>query len=184
MRSCSCGACPGGCVADAPRPIPPAVAEFTVAERQVLIARIAALSAELDACCSALPGTTYMDPPDGGDVPVSEQLRRMGEDAARFRKLLRWMSSNVKEGWDEVQRLAGVATYVDWEEARAYLDALPECNVGLSAAPVAPQPGRPMYCAVRGVLRGLNGVGVCGSVINAELCGSTGDCKHQRAAKP
>lgn len=32
-----------------------------------------------------LPGPYYMDPPDGGDVPLIEQLRRMAEDAARWR---------------------------------------------------------------------------------------------------
>ena len=34
-----------------------------------------------------LPYAYYMDPPDGGDVSLLEQLRRMSEDAARYRKL-------------------------------------------------------------------------------------------------
>jgi hypothetical protein len=34
-----------------------------------------------------LPGTYYMDPPDGGDVSVYEQMRRMAKDAARYRWL-------------------------------------------------------------------------------------------------
>lgn len=34
-----------------------------------------------------LPGPYYMDPPDGGDVPLVEQLRRMSVDAARYRWL-------------------------------------------------------------------------------------------------
>lgn len=34
-----------------------------------------------------LPGPYYMDPPDGGDVSVLEQVRRMTEDAARYRLL-------------------------------------------------------------------------------------------------
>ena len=34
---------------------------------------------------SLLPGPYYMDPPDGGDVPLFEQLRRMSEDAAKWR---------------------------------------------------------------------------------------------------
>lgn len=29
----------------------------------------------------------YMDPPDGGDVPLIEQLRRMAEDAWKYRQL-------------------------------------------------------------------------------------------------
>ncbi|WP_249207064.1 hypothetical protein [Burkholderia cenocepacia] len=32
-----------------------------------------------------LPGTYYMDPPDGGDISLLEQLRRMAKDAARHR---------------------------------------------------------------------------------------------------
>lgn len=42
---------------------------------------------ELLKCASVLPGVIYMDPPDGGDVPISEQLRRMAQDAARYRWL-------------------------------------------------------------------------------------------------
>ncbi|MBU9525012.1 hypothetical protein [Burkholderia multivorans] len=34
-----------------------------------------------------LPGTYYMDPPDGGDVSLLEQLRRMAADAGRYRWL-------------------------------------------------------------------------------------------------
>jgi hypothetical protein len=48
-----------------------------------------ALRAELAACAAALPGVYYMDSPDGGDVPVSEQLRLMAKDAERYRLLRR-----------------------------------------------------------------------------------------------
>jgi hypothetical protein len=41
----------------------------------------------LKECASALPGTYYMDPPDGGDVSIPEQIRRMAKDAARYRAL-------------------------------------------------------------------------------------------------
>lgn len=34
---------------------------------------------------AALPGAHYMDPPDGGDVSVPEQVRRMAKDAERWR---------------------------------------------------------------------------------------------------
>lgn len=44
---------------------------------------------ERDAMADVLPGYYYMDPPDGGDVPVLEQLRRMAKDAARYRLLRR-----------------------------------------------------------------------------------------------
>ena len=57
-----------------------------------------------------------------------ESVRR---DAERYRKLRRWMSSNVKEGWDEVTKLAAIACYLDWDTFDAELDSLPVCNVGL-----------------------------------------------------
>ena len=38
---------------------------------------------------AVLPGPYYMDPPDGGDVPIIEQLRRMAKDAERYRYLRR-----------------------------------------------------------------------------------------------
>lgn len=47
------------------------------------------LTAELDKCAAALPGAYYMDQPDGGDVSVSEQLKRMAKDAERYRMLRR-----------------------------------------------------------------------------------------------
>ena len=34
---------------------------------------------------SVLPSVYYMDPPDGGDVSILEQLRRMADDAAKYR---------------------------------------------------------------------------------------------------
>ena len=33
-------------------------------------------------CSAVLPGVTYMDPPDGGDVSIPEQLRRMAKGQA------------------------------------------------------------------------------------------------------
>ncbi len=36
---------------------------------------------------SVLPSVYYMDPPDGGDVSILEQLRRMADDAAKYRAL-------------------------------------------------------------------------------------------------
>jgi len=52
-------------------------------------------------------------------------------DALRYAKLRSWMSSNVKEGWQEVERLGAIAACVNWDEFDKYLDELPECNVGL-----------------------------------------------------
>lgn len=52
-----------------------------------LIAEVERLKEELSQCASALPGTYYMDPPDGGNVSIPEQIRRMAKDAARYRAL-------------------------------------------------------------------------------------------------
>lgn len=70
--------------------------------------------------------STMNDKPDGAAVCDTDYT-----DAARYRKLRRWMSSNVPEGWEEVKNLGGLACYAGWEEFDGYLDALPECNVGL-----------------------------------------------------
>ena len=43
------------------------------------------LYAELEEISKVLPGPYYMDPPDGGDVSVLEQLRRMSVDASQYR---------------------------------------------------------------------------------------------------
>lgn len=48
-----------------------------------------------------LPGPYYMDPPDGGDVTLLEQLRRLAEDAARYR-WLRDEDSGVPDGMREL----------------------------------------------------------------------------------
>lgn len=52
------------------------------------------------AVCNALPGNCYMDPPDGGDVPLADQLSRMARDAARYRWLARKVSAHgICDGW-------------------------------------------------------------------------------------
>ncbi len=56
-------------------------------------------------------------------------------DAERYLKLKKWMSSNVREGWEEVENLGGIACYAGFDEFDAYLDALPDCNVGLCEKP-------------------------------------------------
>ncbi|HBO2327489.1 TPA: hypothetical protein L4G98_003992 [Pseudomonas aeruginosa] len=45
------------------------------------------LAQDLKECASVLPGTYYMDPPDGGNVSIPEQIRRMAKDAERYRGL-------------------------------------------------------------------------------------------------
>lgn len=53
------------------------------------IERLKAESTPNDELWKLLPGTYYMDPPDGGDVPLLVQLQRMAADAAKWRK---WLS--------------------------------------------------------------------------------------------
>jgi hypothetical protein len=55
-------------------------------EKLVLQADLAAARAENDAMIATLPGTYYMDPPDGGSVMPEEQMRRMADDAKRYRQ--------------------------------------------------------------------------------------------------
>ncbi|HCF0810247.1 hypothetical protein [Pseudomonas aeruginosa] len=52
----------------------------------------------LKECASALPGTYYMDPPDGGDVSIPEQIRRMAKDAARYRWLRERDLETIRQG--------------------------------------------------------------------------------------
>lgn len=46
---------------------------------------------------AAIPGVTYMDPPDGGDVSIPEQIQRMAKDAKRYLWLRTadWWSSQL-----------------------------------------------------------------------------------------
>ncbi|MFA9439442.1 hypothetical protein ACDA63_07375 [Uliginosibacterium sp. sgz301328] len=46
-------------------------------ERDSAMQWLGSANAELEKCADLLPGTYYMDPPDGGSVSVSEQLARM-----------------------------------------------------------------------------------------------------------
>jgi hypothetical protein len=45
-----------------------------------------------------LPGHYYMDPPDGGNVTILEQLQRMAQDAARYRYLRNGMIASQHPG--------------------------------------------------------------------------------------
>jgi hypothetical protein len=66
-------------------------------------------------------------------------LNRLYKDAMRYRKLRRWMSSNVQEGWEEVERCGAVAAWMSWDDMDEYLDALPECTFGLMSGPAKNQ---------------------------------------------
>lgn len=65
----------------------------TGCKADAMMKQIVDLRAERDALAALLPGVHYMDPPDGGDVPLDEQMRRMAADAARYR----WLRGNVPE---------------------------------------------------------------------------------------
>ncbi|HDL5068973.1 TPA: ead/Ea22-like family protein, partial [Pseudomonas aeruginosa] len=76
----------------------------------------------LKECASALPGTYYMDPPDGGNVSIPEQIRRMAKDAARYRWLIAsaWYVGPEPKGdteavsWhDHNDTMHGVTTAID-----------------------------------------------------------------------
>ena len=67
----------------------PAHYECAIRERDELRRQLDEARAEREAMANVLPGHYYMDPPDGGDVPVLEQLRRMAKDAERYRDWLR-----------------------------------------------------------------------------------------------
>jgi hypothetical protein len=57
------------------------------ADKQLTLAgEIARLAGELSAVASAIGSDCYLDPPDGGSVMVSEQVRRMAEELAGLRK--------------------------------------------------------------------------------------------------
>ncbi|MFG8478994.1 hypothetical protein ACEOUU_06980 [Pseudomonas aeruginosa] len=80
------------------------------------------LEEDLKECASALPGTEYMDPPDGGNVRIPEQIRRMAKDAARYRWLIAsaWyvgpepMGDTEAVSWhDHNETMHGVTTAID-----------------------------------------------------------------------
>lgn len=56
------------------------IAEWALAQIEELIHEKTELQIELAACAAVLPGTQYMDEPDGGAPDVSVQLRRMRDD--------------------------------------------------------------------------------------------------------
>lgn len=72
-----------GAAVGSPDDVPGFVGQ-TVAELRAELEAVAADKREL---FSLLPGPYYMDLPDGGDVSLIEQLRRMAKDAERYRWL-------------------------------------------------------------------------------------------------
>lgn len=77
------------------------------------------------------PNTNLISADDSVVFAANQRARQAEQNAARYLKLRRWMSSNVQEGWSEVEKLAAVSCYMGWARFDLCLDALPECNVGL-----------------------------------------------------
>lgn len=56
-----------------------------------------------DQICALLPGVYYMNPPDGGNVTLLEQLQRMAKDAERYR----WLRDVGDATWRPFSRREG-----------------------------------------------------------------------------
>ena len=62
-------------------------------------AEIERLRAEVDAVWASMPrDARYLDPPDGGCVPLHEQVRRMAADATRAERLAEALDSIARVG--------------------------------------------------------------------------------------
>lgn len=105
----------------------PAAIRELLAERDALKVENEKLLALERDMSNALPGVYYMDPPDGGDVPIIEQLRRMSRDAARYRYLrvdtpgfrpVVWMTS-ISGGTTDVLDGEGLDAAIDAALAQA-----------------------------------------------------------------
>ncbi|MCA7900709.1 hypothetical protein LGM39_15120 [Burkholderia cepacia] len=72
-----------------------------------------------DDLTALLPGTHYMDAPDGGNVSLLEQLRRMAEDAARYR---------ASRAFDDEAREFLYGNLETLESAIALADATGNCS--------------------------------------------------------
>ena len=81
---------------------------------------VAEFAAYESALSSLLPGVYYMDPPDGGAVTLVEQIRRMAQDAARYR----WLRANQLDGLEIIEKFVGEQMeYVTDEELDAAIDS-------------------------------------------------------------
>lgn len=74
---------------------------------------------------------------------MSQAAEADKRDAERYRKLRRWMGSNVPEGWGKVEELGAVCAFQGFAAMDFVLDSLPECNVGLAASSAGAAPTQP-----------------------------------------
>lgn len=89
-----------------------------------------------------LPGVYYMDPPDGGDVSLLKQLKRMANDAARYR-LLRRKFAIISDGEGHAEFCAinlPRPTYIAPNTAIELDTALDRERLGLDGAKRPPTP--------------------------------------------
>lgn len=105
--------------------------ECHVAELEESLRDKQALLEALDnALCELLPGTQYMDPPDGGNVTPLEQVRRMVADYRERIEELEARELVVKQ-FDDFQIVHYGATE---DYAKGYIDCQNNYNKALTAA--------------------------------------------------
>lgn len=66
-------------------------------------------SDQIEEFAALLPGTYYMDPPDGGNVEVLEQFRRMADDARKWRRAEETKNMAPAELFADLKRLRDAA---------------------------------------------------------------------------
>ncbi|WP_258178561.1 hypothetical protein [Burkholderia multivorans] len=79
----------------------------------LLLAEVEASAEDKREMFALLPGSYYMDPPDGGDVSLIEQLRRMAKDAERYRLLRRGQHWSVLNGIGDTLRADELDAAID-----------------------------------------------------------------------
>ncbi|MCA8376333.1 hypothetical protein LGM80_23515 [Burkholderia multivorans] len=79
----------------------------------LLLAEVEASAEDKREMFALLPGSYYMDPPDGGDVSLIEQLRRMAKDAERYRLLRRGQHWSVINGIGDTLRADELDAAID-----------------------------------------------------------------------
>jgi len=64
-----------------------------------------------DQLVALLPGTSYMDPPDGGTVTLLEQLQRMAKDATRWRTAVRFIGARYDHSGRQIFMISGMLLF-------------------------------------------------------------------------
>jgi len=120
----------------------PAAIRALLAEHDALKAENERLREFERSVALTLPGVYYMDPPDGGDVSLLKQLKRMANDAARYR-LLRRKFAIISDGEGHAEFCAinlPRPTYIAPNTAIELDTALDRERLGLDGAKRPPTP--------------------------------------------